>query len=79
MMNGSGFRRGDILVCSTGHYHKMCADSYNMLRFLYMGFMFNSSAAQKQWGEMVEFLRREPYRPDKGRQLGSDSLHPQSG
>ena len=71
IVSGSGYayvederilnQAGDILVCTTGHYHKMCADSYNMLRFLYMGFMFNSSAAQKQWGEMVEFYDGRPY------------------
>lgn len=52
---------GDILICSTGHYHKMCADSFNMLRFLYVGFKFNNDIAKKQWGEIADFYDKPAY------------------
>lgn len=70
IVSGSGYayvddvkihiQAGDILVCSTGHYHKMCADSYNMLRFLYMGFKF-TPGAEKLWGEMVDYYDNNAY------------------
>lgn len=53
-------KEGDIFICSTGHTHQMIADSFNTMRFLYMGFTF-VPGARTALRDIVDFYENKPY------------------
>ncbi|SDD93068.1 AraC-type DNA-binding protein [Paenibacillus sp. UNCCL117] len=70
IVSGSGYfiiddeqvavREGDLLFNATGHMHTIRTDAAGPLRFVYMGFMFNTSA-EAEFAEMERFFQSSPY------------------
>lgn len=70
IVSGSGFfyvgddcvkvSAGDIIFNSVGHIHSIKTDESSMLRFVYMGFMFNEEA-DGEFADIRAFLQSAPY------------------
>ncbi|WP_409344542.1 helix-turn-helix domain-containing protein [Paenibacillus sp. MBLB4367] len=55
---------GDIICNAVGHTHAIRTDASSMLRFVYMGFMFNKEAGE-EFADIHSFLQSAPYRHAK--------------
>lgn len=74
IVSGSGFfysddtriqvREGDIVCNAVGHTHAIRSEATSMLRFVYMGFMFNETA-DEDMAAIHAFLQAAPYRHAK--------------
>lgn len=58
---------GDVLVNSIGHRHAMEADESDLLRYTYIGFLFNEGAAPQAFDTLKACYSDEPYRLMKDR------------